>query len=67
MKEFKITVPDHQIPTVLEFIEYLKAESVAELDIPESHKTLVRGRIASATPDSYIPWDEAVKRMKGKK
>lgn len=66
MKEFKITVPDHQIPTVLEFIEYLKADSLAELEIPEAHKTLVRERISSATPNSYISWDEAAKRLNKK-
>jgi hypothetical protein len=64
MKEFKIIVPDHQASTLLEFIEYLNMESSVDHQIPDSQKAVVRERIRTSTQESYLPWDEAAKRLK---
>lgn len=47
----------------MELVKELGIEVAPDIEIPESHKTLVRERIKDSKPEDYIAWEEARKQL----
>ncbi len=68
MKEVTLKIPDKKFNFFMELVEQLGFEATKEIEIPETHKAIVRERIKSAKPEKMISWKEARKQFvyKGK-
>jgi hypothetical protein len=63
MKEITLKIPDQKVDFVIELFQQLGLEIVAETEIPEEHKSIVRERIKTSSAEDMIPWNEARKQF----
>lgn len=72
MKEIIIKVPESKFEFVIELIKNLgikfalKKEEKEDFKVHQWQKDLVQERIKTATPQDYIPWENALKQIKRK-
>lgn len=65
MKEVTIKVPEEQYLFFKELIAQLGLEISGEedLQVPEAHKEIIRGRLKNLNPDSLKDWDEVKEKL----
>jgi hypothetical protein len=68
MKEVTLRIPDKKFGFFMELIKQLGFEVTEEVEIPEEHKDIVRGRIKTSKPEEKVAWKDARKQFtfKGK-
>ncbi len=60
MKQITLRVPEKKVNFVMELIKNLGMEIIHEVDIPDSHKTIVRERILKddIAPQRLLDWNQ---------
>ena len=66
MKEITLKVPDKKYSFFMELFAQLGLEISQEIEIPEEHKTIVRGRIQKSgqEPERLLDWDKVQNNFK---
>ncbi len=66
LKEVTLRIPENKFDFFMELIKNLGLEVAEIIEIPETHKAIVRERMkkSSASPERLLDWNQAEKHLR---